>query len=277
MTGRIIDVSSNNHPRGAPINWHAVVEDGVVAAFIKSSQGTTYRNPYYSQDVHDARAAGLQVRAYHYAGMGNPTAEAEYFLAIAGDDAVMLDYETNSNVPWAMTFLQRLGRPSSELITYGSASSLRDIYKQLPSLAFPAAYGQGSPGWGACWQFTDKATIAGIAAPCDEDEWLSDSTAFETLFGAFDPPAQEEPVLIRYTPSGNGYWLISRTTGAIYAYGDAQYFGGIDNAGPNKTSALIPGDTVTGFDSHPGALGYIATTRLEKVYAFGASKDLGAP
>jgi Glycosyl hydrolases family 25 len=276
MVGRVVDISSNNHNAG-PINWHAVAEDGVVAVFVKASQGLTYHNPYFAQDMHDARAAGILARAYHFAGMNDPIAEAEYFMAIAGADAVMLDYETNTNVPWAMTFLQRLGKPAAELITYGSASSLKDFYKQIPSLAFPAAYGQGSPGWGACWQFTNKASIAGITGPCDEDQWLSDTTSFETLFGVFDPPAEEEPVLIRYTPSGDGYWLISITTGAVYAYGDAQYFGGINNAGENGTSALVPGDTVTGFDSHPGAEGYIATTRLEHVYAFGASKDLGAP
>ena len=275
--GRLIDVSSNQHPNGAPIDWQAVARDGVAGAFIKATQGTTYRNPYYSQDVYDAGRAGILTIAYHYAGMGPAPLEYKYFQAVAGAKARMLDFETQTNVQWARQFLLGLGLPSSELITYGSASTLKDFYAQLPSMAFPAAYGQGSPGWGSCWQFTSTATIAGIQGPCDEDQWLGDSTQFEQLFGVFDPPAEEEPVLIRYTPSGDGYWLISIKTGAIYAYGDAQYFGGIDNAGPNKTSALIPGDTVTGFDSHPSSEGYIATTAQERVYAFGASVDLGAP
>ena len=64
-------------------------------------------------------------------------------------------------------------------------------------------------------------------------------------------------------------------TGAVYSYGDAVYFGGINNAGPNQSNALVPGDTVTGFASHPSAQGYIATTSGERVYAFGASRDLG--
>lgn len=277
--GRIIDVSSNNHPNGAKIDWHAVARAGVVAAFIKSSQGLTYHNPFYAQDVRDARAAGIAVRAYHYAGMADPAAEAEYFMAIAGADAVMLDYETNTSVPWARTFLLELGLPREQLITYGSASTLKDFYAQLPSMAFPAAYGQGSPGWGSCWQFTSGATIPGVPAPCDEDQWLGDETQYSQLFGVFDPPAEEDPVLIKVTPSGKGYWLISIKTGAVYSYGDAPYFGGINNAGPNGTSALLPGDTVTGFDggAFPNGLGYIATTAQEHVYAFGAGKDLGSP
>ena len=273
--GRLIDVSSNQHPNGAPIDWQAVADDGVVAAFVKATQGTTYRNPYYSSDVGGATKAGILTIAYHYAGMGDVAGEARFFKAVAGTKAQMLDFETFTNVPWARTFLLGLGRPSSELITYGSASTLKDFYAQLPSMAFPAAYGQGSPGWGSCWQFTSTATIAGITGPCDEDQWLGDSTQFEQLFGVFDPPKEEEPVLIAYTPSGNGYWTIT-PDGAVDTYGDAQYFGGVNYVEPEGTNALVPGDSVTGFASHPLEQGYIATTAQGRTYAFGASKDLAA-
>lgn len=276
--GRIIDVSSQNHgpSSSVPINWAAVAKDGVTAAFIKATQGTTYTNPWYLRDLRGAQAAGILTCAYHFAGSGNPITEAEYFLSVAGAvKARMLDFETRTDAQWARTFLLTLGRPRSELITYGSASSLKDFYAQLPSMAFPAAYQKLSPGWGACWQFTDAATVSGIPGVCDEDRWLGDETQYSTLFGVFDPPTEEEPVLIAYTPSGNGYWLISMTTGAVDAFGDAQYFGGVNDAGPNGSSALVPGDTITGFASHPGGEGYIATTRGMRIYAFGAAKDLG--
>lgn len=273
--GRLIDVSSNSHPSGAPIDWQAVARDGVAGAFIKATQGTTYRNPYYSSDVAGATKAGILTIAYHYAGMGDVAGEARFFKAVAGAKAQMLDFETNTNASWARSFLNYLNRPRSELITYGSASTLKDFYAQLPSMAFPAAYGQGSPGWGACWQFTSTATIAGITGPCDEDQWLGDSTQFEQLFGVFDPPTEEEPVLIAYTPSGNGYWTIT-PAGAVYSYGDAQYFGGVNYVEPEGTNALVPGDSVTGFASHPLEQGYIATTAQGRVYAFGASRDLAA-
>ena len=275
--GKLIDVSSNNHPGGAQIDWQAVAKAGVTAAFIKATQGTTYQNPWYDTDTRQAGQAGILTIAYHFAGGGNPQLEAEYFKGFAGAKARMLDLETSSNAQWARSFLLALGLSPAQLITYGSASTLKDFYAQLPSMAFPAAYQQLSPGWGSCWQFTNAATIPGVTGPCDEDEWLGDETQYSELFGVFDPPTEEEPVLICYTPSGNGYWLIGIRTGAVYAYGDAQYFGGINNAGPNGMSALVPGDTVTGFAPHPGAEGYIATTAQSHVYAFGASKDLGAP
>jgi hypothetical protein len=195
--GRLIDVSSDNHPNNAPINWREVRAAGVTAVFVKATEGTTYVNPYYKTDMAGARAAGIAVCAYHFAGMGDPKAEAEFFLETAGVYARMLDYETNTDVAWARTFLQILGLPRSELITYGSASTLKDIYGQLPSMAFPAAYGQKFPGWGVCWQFTDAATVAGIVGAVDEDAWYGDVGQYETLFQLYDPPEhkQEDTVM----------------------------------------------------------------------------------
>ena len=186
--GRLIDVSSNQHPNGAPIDWDAVARDGVAGAFIKATQGTTYRNPYYSSDVAGATKAGILTIAYHYAGMGDVAGEARFFKAVAGTKAQMLDFETFTNVPWARTFLQTLGWTHDQCMTYGSASSLVDIYKQLPSRAWPAAYGQGYPGWGVLWQFTSSATIPGIVGPVDENRWYGSEIQYETLFGLLEPP-----------------------------------------------------------------------------------------
>jgi hypothetical protein len=188
--GRLIDVSSNNHPNGAPIDWLAVAKAGVTAAFIKATDGTGYINPYFQPDIVDAQAAGLAVCAYHFAEMGDPRAEAIRFRQIAWRFARMLDYETNTDVAWARTFLQTLELPPGECITYGSASSLAGIYQQLPSLAFPAAYGQGYPGWGACWQWTDKASIPGIVGDVDEDSWHGTESQYDALFQLNIAPPQ---------------------------------------------------------------------------------------
>lgn len=88
------------------------------------------------------------------------------------------------------------------------------------------------------------------------------------------PPIQEADVLIAATPGG-GYWLLT-TDGAVYAYGDAQYHNGLNNAGPNGTSALEPGDSITGFAGHVNT-GYWITTAQTHVYAFGSASYLGGP
>lgn len=194
--GRIIDVSSNDHPNNAPINWLEVAKAGVTACFVKATEGTHYNNPYFQSDMLGAQKAGIAVCAYHFASMGDPVAEANYFKGYAAKYARVLDYETNTNVNWARTFLQTLAWPIDDCMTYGSTSTLKDFYQQLPSMAWPAAYGQNYPGWGACWQFTDNATIPGIQSPVDENQWHGSELQYETLFQLVFPPPEPPPFLI---------------------------------------------------------------------------------
>ena len=62
MPGKIIDLSSNN-PH--PIDFNAVKASGVTGVIVKATEGTGYTNPFYAQDMAGARAAGLDVAAYH--------------------------------------------------------------------------------------------------------------------------------------------------------------------------------------------------------------------
>jgi GH25 family lysozyme M1 (1,4-beta-N-acetylmuramidase) len=95
MTLNIVDVSSNN-PMG-----HELIGDGVI---VKATQGTGYINPQCDAQYQSAKKAGKLLGAYHYAGGGDPIAEADYFLAnIAGyiHEAVLaLDWEKIQNSAW---------------------------------------------------------------------------------------------------------------------------------------------------------------------------------
>ena len=106
----------------------------------------------------------------------------------------MLDYETRTSAQWARTFLLALDLDRSQLITYvARRRRSRTSTSSSPRFAFPAAYGQGSPGWGSCWQFTDAASDPRCPSPsCDEDRWLGDETQYGQLFAVFDPPTEEE-------------------------------------------------------------------------------------
>lgn len=188
--GRIIDTSSNNHPGNAPIDWVSVKNAGVTTAIVKATQGTNYTNPFYASDVAGAKAAGLDVLAYHFAGFGAAASEVAYFKSVAGSLARIVDIETSTNVTWTRAFIQTLGLPPDQCMTYGSASTLKDFYQQLPSLAWPAAYGQGYPGWGVLWQFTSSASIPGIVGSVDENRWYGTEVQYETLFGLYDPPPE---------------------------------------------------------------------------------------
>ena len=151
--GRIVDVSSAQHNDQPPgvgpaIDWASAKNNGVTTALVKATEGTGYLNPWFHIDASGAKAAGLDVLAYHFARMNNPVVEATWFMANAGPLAAVLDYETNNNVPWARTFLQALGRPWDQCVTYGSASSFGSFYQQLPVLSLGCRLRPGLPRLG---------------------------------------------------------------------------------------------------------------------------------
>lgn len=82
MSLTAIDISSWQHPNGAPIDWARVKAAGVQGVLIKATQGDWYVNPYFHGDAEGAAAEGLLVGAYHFAEPSTSTVEiqAQYFL-----------------------------------------------------------------------------------------------------------------------------------------------------------------------------------------------------
>jgi len=82
---------------------------GLSFVFVKATEGLTYANPRWAQQVAYARLHKLTVGHYHYPHMGNSaTAEADFFLRTARPqpgDYVALDWEgydvANRSVPFA--------------------------------------------------------------------------------------------------------------------------------------------------------------------------------
>ena len=58
---------------GRRLTGGLVARLGVWFAFIKSTEGTYYVNPYFKADAAAAKAAGLLVAAYHFANPANQT------------------------------------------------------------------------------------------------------------------------------------------------------------------------------------------------------------
>jgi lysozyme len=215
VIGRVIDVSSDQHPNNAPIDWPAVARAGVTTALIKATQGTTYVNPWLASDLQGASEAGLQVRCYHFADFTNADAEAAFFLQHAGRFARAGDFETSRDVAWMRQFLQALGAPADQLLAYGSASTLVGIYQQLPAMAWVAEYQVHSPGWGVLWQFSETATIPGITGPVDEDRWQGSEIQYDIYFGIYDPvPIPEEDYEIMSSVVLSNGTIVSYAVGA---------------------------------------------------------------
>ncbi|MDQ1727837.1 MAG: lysozyme [Frankiaceae bacterium] len=134
------DVSRWNHPNGACINWATVAAGNATTpprqfAFIKATEGSTYKNPYFfscagrtrSGDWAATATAGVARAAYHFAKPNLPisdaVAEARYFVSAIGNQqlpgtlAPVLDLEDNSSgltpaqlILWTQTWLDTVRR-----------------------------------------------------------------------------------------------------------------------------------------------------------------------
>jgi len=196
MSGIIVDLSSNN---GHPIDYAAAKSAGVIAAFVKATDGTGYTNPYYAQDSSGFEAVGVPTLAYHFAQFGNAQAEAAHFLAVAGAKARVLDSEMNSDVAWQNAFLAALNLPADEELDYGSASSLPRA--GIRAFLWVASYGRNY-GFGDAWQYTDAQQVNGIPGLVDASVWIGPQADFDSLFST------TSPVPISSSPQPQGVFMI---------------------------------------------------------------------
>lgn len=126
MPRKFIDISSNNHPGGAPIDWPTVKASGVEGVFVKLTEGTWYVNGYALADCSGALGAGLEVDAYHFArpDVCHPADEARFFhthlMSVGGLHRVALDLEVGASLGW------------DDLVNYGqgfiSSTPVDDLY-----------------------------------------------------------------------------------------------------------------------------------------------------
>ncbi len=85
---RGLDISAYQHT-GTPINWQRLAGQGIRFVAIKATEGTYYRNPFYSADARGAAAAGLTVLPYVFASPNRDggRATAKYAVQVAGSTA----------------------------------------------------------------------------------------------------------------------------------------------------------------------------------------------
>ena len=68
------------------VNWSATRSNGARFAYIKATQGTTYRNPYFAQQYTGSYSAGIIRGAYHFAtpNTSSGAAQATFFVNHGG-------------------------------------------------------------------------------------------------------------------------------------------------------------------------------------------------
>lgn len=160
-----IDISHHN----GTVDWAKVRADGISFAFLKASEGRSYRDPTFPGHLKAARAAGILVGAYHFVTSQSVDAareEAANFMgaitAAGGIDLLdlppVMDYENN---PGQLTKAQINAVAESFLTTVESLSGRRPIIYTGNSFAANFGANLGAyPLWVARYSTTPPTDVA---------------------------------------------------------------------------------------------------------------------
>ncbi|MDE6338631.1 MAG: hypothetical protein K2K97_02445 [Muribaculaceae bacterium] len=181
---RGVDVSAHN----GKINFEAVKKDGIEFAFIKASEGVSFRDKSFSANYEKARKAGIKVGAYHFFRFDKDGVDqAINFVKAVGnrkmDIGLAIDVEQQGNpdtIP-AEIVVERLTAMTDYLFLKGIRAFLytnRSGYEQFLMEAFP-----GYPLWicsfssypidadWSYWQYDHHGRVKGIKGDVDLDAY----------------------------------------------------------------------------------------------------------
>jgi GH25 family lysozyme M1 (1,4-beta-N-acetylmuramidase) len=195
------------------VDWAAQAELGSRFAYVKATEGRSYRSPAFSHQYLGAGKAGLVRGGYHFArpDSGGPEEQVDFFLNTGGGwtaDGItlpgMVDFEAYSGLPrnyglsqqemreWISTFSSRyraatLRRP----VIYTNLHWWNDVvgdWTPTNSPLFLASYSSSEPStlpgrwWGwELWQYSDSGPFAG-----DSNRWYGSQSQFERFVGEVD-------------------------------------------------------------------------------------------
>ncbi|GAA1875813.1 glycoside hydrolase family 25 protein [Lapillicoccus jejuensis] len=240
------DVSSYQHPSGYSIGWSSAKASGKATfGFVKATEGTGYRNPWFSTDFASMASNGIMRGAYHFANPAqSASAQASYFVSVVGrldrvgDLPPVLDLETTgglsptSLVAWTQTWLQTVrnltGRtPMIYTGPYFWQSAMGNSRAFTGYPLWIASYGVSSPqvpgGWPTWtfWQYTSSASLSGVSGAVDMNVFNGTIDRLQALANySATPPAPPLPIgrldAVTWTSSAlqASGWAIDPTTSA---------------------------------------------------------------
>lgn len=206
-----VDVS---HYQGS-INWTSVRNAGIQFAFIKATEGTSYKDPAFNANYTNAYYAGVIRGAYHFArpNISSGATQANYLASNGGawsaDSRTLpaaLDLEGNPYAggycygkttsgmrSWIQDFLNTYrSRTTRYAVIYTTTSwwnqctgSWTGPWNNHPLWVarWASSVGTlpaGAPFW-SFWQYTSSGSVSGIPGAVDRDYWNGDRTRLIAL------------------------------------------------------------------------------------------------
>lgn len=192
---------------------------------VKATEGTSYLNPYCGENLRQAEGLGKKLGVYHFAGGGNPDAEAEYFAAnvknCIGKAILVLDWEIQdapNGTEWAKRWLDRVYeitrvKPiiymSNYLVNHLNWSAVSSAGYRLWNAYYynygtPMGYNPDAPlpehlgAWGTAllYQYTSEGRLDGYNGNLDLDVFYGDPgdwDAYTRVDGRPAPEPEPEP------------------------------------------------------------------------------------
>jgi GH25 family lysozyme M1 (1,4-beta-N-acetylmuramidase) len=82
--GNVLGMDVSSHQGN--VNWRAAWQHGARFAYVKATEGTGYRNPYFTQQYDGSYRVGMIRGAYHFArpNISSGTRQADFFVAHGG-------------------------------------------------------------------------------------------------------------------------------------------------------------------------------------------------
>lgn len=226
-------------------NWQGYIEyndvknDGIEIVYIKSSQGSTYKDPHFETNYENAKANGLKVGVYHFLTArteAEARREARFFAAIISEKQIdcklAMDFENFGDLnktqinEISRAFLEEVENiTGKETIIYSDLYNSQRIFELSNDYPLWIAYygsSQELERIETTWenweghQYTDMGRVNGISGYVDRNIFtntilLSDTSKLPKIEGETEQNTSER---ITYTVErGDTLWGISRKYG----------------------------------------------------------------
>jgi len=193
------------------IDWNQVAAGGIKFAFIKATEGGTFRDARAAVNFEDAVAAGIIPGLYHFFRANiDPAKQVENFLSVAFDVAKsapalppVLDLEdagscSNADLRHCVQQFVRkidevIGRAPIIYVSPNFWKAHLASYKVERNLLWVAHWRVEQPrvpeGWTtwSFWQYSNKGTVKGIAGDVDLDWFNGDEAGLRALTNTIQP------------------------------------------------------------------------------------------
>jgi len=222
------------------IDYNKVKQSGIEVVYIKSSEGTRFKDPYFEYNYQNAKANGLKVGFYHFLTATNTEQarrQAQFFASViagkAPDCKLAMDFEQfNGGISAiqineiAQAFMQKLQElTGKEIVVYSNLNDAQRIFNTET-----AKYPLWLAYWGdynslqnvrASWQtwigvqYTSRGIVPGIEGYVDRNRFTQNILLGEcTNCPSVEPPEPEESQEVYYTVKrGDTLWSIAKRYG----------------------------------------------------------------